>query len=131
VGKLMFELDVVVRGARDVAGASRARAGLVDGLVHGIDHDRVLALAQVVVGAPDHHVALFAARHGPRGQREIAAMALQVGEDAVAALGADLLDGVPERSFVIHATYLRTAAGKTAPTAKRAVLRMNRDHLSS
>ena len=57
VGELGLQLDVIVGGAGDVARAAGAGAGLVDGLVHGLEHDRVLALAEIVVGAPDHDVA--------------------------------------------------------------------------
>ena len=53
VGELGLELDVIVRGAGDVARAARAGADRVDRLVHGGDHGRVLAHAEVVVGAPD------------------------------------------------------------------------------
>ena len=53
VGKLGLELDVVVRGARDVARAARAGAGRIERLVHGGEHGGMLAHAKVVVGAPD------------------------------------------------------------------------------
>ena len=56
VGELGLELDVVVGGAGDVARAAGAGADLVDRLVHGVEHDRVLAHAEIVVGAPDRHV---------------------------------------------------------------------------
>ena len=52
VGDLRLELDVVVRGAGDVARAAGARAGGVERRVHGGEHGGVLAHAEVVVGAP-------------------------------------------------------------------------------
>ena len=66
VGQLALQLDVIVGGAGDVARAAGAGAGLVDGLVHGVEHDRVLALAEIVVGAPDDDVALARRRRGSR-----------------------------------------------------------------
>ena len=53
VGELGLELDVIVGGAGDVARAARAGADGVDRLVHGGEHGRVLAHAEIVVGAPD------------------------------------------------------------------------------
>jgi hypothetical protein len=59
-GQLRLEFDMIVGGAGDIARAARARAGLVDGPVHGFDDHRVLALAEVVVGTPDDDVAWLA-----------------------------------------------------------------------
>ena len=53
IGELALQLDVEVGGAGDVARAARAGAGGVDRLVHGGEHLRVLAHAEIVVGAPD------------------------------------------------------------------------------
>ena len=53
VGELGLELHVIVGRAGDVARAAGAGADRVDRLVHGGDHGRVLAHAEVVVGAPD------------------------------------------------------------------------------
>ena len=72
VGELALQLDVVVRGAGDVARAARAGADGVDRLVHGGDHGRVLAHAEIVVRAPDGDVAgatlgeVSAAGYAPR-----------------------------------------------------------------
>ena len=65
VGELGLELDVIMGGAGDVAGAAGARAHLVDRLMHGGADDRVLAHAEIVVGAPHGDVADAAsARNG-------------------------------------------------------------------
>ena len=53
VGELALELDVVMRRAGDVARAAGAGADRIDRLVHGGEHRRVLAHAEIVVGAPD------------------------------------------------------------------------------
>jgi hypothetical protein len=72
-------------GAGDVARAAGARAHARRGLDHRADHLRVLAHAEVVVGAPDDDVAP-ALRRMPVGVREPAGDALEVGEHAIAPL---------------------------------------------
>ena len=57
VGELVLELDVIVGGAGDVARAAGAGADGVDRLVHGGDDGRMLAHAEIVVGAPDGDLA--------------------------------------------------------------------------
>ena len=57
VGKLGLELDMIMGGAGDVAGAAGAGADSVDRLMHGGEHHRVLAHAEIVVGAPHGDVA--------------------------------------------------------------------------
>ena len=49
ISDLGFELDVVVRGTGNVARAARARAGRIEGFVHGGDDGRMLAHAEIVV----------------------------------------------------------------------------------
>jgi len=102
VGQFPFEFDMEVSRAGNVARAARARAVGVDGRVHGVGHDRVLALAKIVVRAPDNDLALGSVIAGPGGAREIAAVALEIGEDPIAALVAHLLDGVAESGLVVH-----------------------------
>jgi len=93
----------VVIGAGNVACAARSGADLIDGFVHGLQHDRVLALAEIVVRAPDHHLALaLAVGIGPDGAGELAANALEVGEYAIAAFGFHLIDGCAEGALVIE-----------------------------
>ena len=53
VGEFALELHVIVRSAGDVAGAARTGARGVDRLVHGGEHLRMLAHAEIVVAAPD------------------------------------------------------------------------------
>src|SRR3546814_13756433 len=54
---LLFKRDMVDAGTRDVARAARSCADLVDRLVHRFQHYRMLAHAEIVVRAPDRHVA--------------------------------------------------------------------------
>ena len=58
--ELALEQHMVVVGAGDVAGAAGPRPAAVDGVLHGIDDDLVLAHAEIVVRAPHGHV-LFGA----------------------------------------------------------------------
>ena len=101
VGELGLELDQRMVGAGDVARAARAGAHARRGLDHRADHLRVLAHAEIVVGAPDHDVAL-ALRRMPVGVREPAGDALQVGEHPVAPLVPQRLQGTREKFVIIH-----------------------------
>src|SRR3546814_1782622 len=53
VGKLMFEVDVVMRVAADVARAARTRADVVQRLFHRLDDLGMLTHREIVVRAPD------------------------------------------------------------------------------
>ena len=101
VGQLGLQLDMVVRGAGDVARAARAGAGGVERRVHGGEHGGVLAHAEIVVGAP-HGDGLGAAGREVAGGRELAAIAADVGEHPVAPLVAQRLQRLGERTYVIH-----------------------------
>ena len=56
VGKLCFELYVIMGGARNIPGSARTGAGGVDSLMHGGYNSRVLPHAQIVIAAPDFDV---------------------------------------------------------------------------
>ena len=99
VGQLVLQPDVPVGGARDVAGAAAAGARLVQRRAHGVDHHGILALAQVVVGAPNHDLLLGPVVARAHGVGKAAPAAADVGEDAVAALCVHLLDGGAEGFF--------------------------------
>ena len=91
VGEFELQLHMIAGRAGDVPGSARAGAGLVDGRLHGVQHHRVLALGQVVVGAPDHDLGGRAVRTGPGGIRKTAAMPLQVGKNPIPAFRPDLV----------------------------------------
>src|SRR5262249_22185284 len=118
VGELLLELDQRMMRARDVAGATGAGADARRGLDHGADHLRVLAHAEIVVGAPDHDVAR-PLRRVPDGVREAAGDPFEVSEDAVASLVMQTIEGGTEELAVIHR---RTWNGNWGP-ADRALLR--------
>jgi hypothetical protein len=56
-------------------------AGGLQRLVHGVEHDRVLAHAEVIVAAPDGDVLLGAVGLRPDRVREVALLALDIDED--------------------------------------------------
>ena len=78
VGQFLFELHQRMMGARDVAGAAGAGADSRGGFDHGADHFGMLAHPEVVVGAPDHDIAL-ALRRVPDRVREAARDPFEVG----------------------------------------------------
>ena len=101
VGKLGLELDVIVGGAGDIAGAARARAHLIDRRVHGVADHGALAHAEIVVRAPHRHFANVSP--GEMIGRGIGPAApLQIGKDPVAALFMQRIETLAVPRFVIH-----------------------------
>ena len=74
---------------------------LLDRLVHGGEHLRMLAHAEIVVGAPDGHAAPVALRKVV-GRGVGPAAPFQVGEDAIAPLAMQRLKVLPEAILVVH-----------------------------
>src|SRR5690606_20274752 len=96
---------MVVIGAGDVAGAARAGAMAIERLVHGRDHLRVLAHAEIVVGAPDGDVADGIGRM-TQGCGEGAGRAFEFGEDAVTTLLAQGVQLRGKKGFEVHGSFL-------------------------
>jgi hypothetical protein len=61
----------------------------------------MLAHAEIVVGAPDHDIAL-ALRRVPHRMRKPARDALEIGKDAVAPFVMQAIEGVLEKLAIIH-----------------------------
>ena len=101
VCKLSLELDVIVGGAGDIARATGASAHFFDRLVHGGAHGSALTHAEIVVRAPHSHVACAAFSKMVCGRVGTAA-ALQVGENAIAALLTQRLEMLAEAILVNH-----------------------------
>ena len=101
IGQFKLKLDMVMGGAGDIARTARARTVGINGFVHGLQNHRILALAQIVVGTPDHDFALSLRRH-PGRARKVTAMALQISKYPIAALGTDLTYRGLECGLVIH-----------------------------
>ena len=109
VGELGLELDVIVGGAGDVAGAAGAGADRVDRLVHGREHGGMLAHAEIVVRAPDGDGMALLVGLEVLGGGKLAPAALQVGEDAVAPFAMQRLEMLSEQLFVVHFDLQRVA----------------------
>ena len=116
VGQLALQLDMVMRGAGDIARAAGARAGGIQRLVHGGQHDRVLGHAQIVVGAPDGDRPGAGVGEVPGG-RELAPVAANVGEDAITALGFQRVQRRRERLAVVHQPEPFAYAGGAPPAS--------------
>ena len=58
VGKLIFQEHVVMAGPGNVARAAGAGSDPIECFVHGCEHRRMLAHAEVIVGTPDGHLIL-------------------------------------------------------------------------
>src|SRR3989442_16007024 len=101
IGQLLLELDQRMMGAGDVAGAAGAGADTGCGLDHGADHFRMLAHAEIVVGAPDHDIAATL-RRVPDRMRKASCDPLEIGENAVAPLVMQAAEGGAEEFAVIH-----------------------------
>ena len=85
-------------GAGNVAGAAGAGAHAGRGLDHGADHLRVLAHAEIVVGAPDDDLAR-ALRRMPDGLGKAPGNALEIREYAVAALVMQARQGFEKKAL--------------------------------
>ena len=106
IGELALKLDDGVAGAGNVAGAAGAGADLARRVDHGGDHVRMLAHAEIVVGAPDGHGLDRAVLAMPIRQRESFDVALKMRKDAVAALVLQTGDGGLEVTPIDHARTL-------------------------
>ena len=96
--------------ARDVAGAAGAHAAAGGRAGHGADHVRVLAHAEVVVRAPYGDLGGAAVGLAPMRGREAAGDAFDIGEDAVAALAVQAVQGGAEVGLVIGSAALGGAS---------------------
>ncbi len=101
VGEFRLELHQRVVGARNVARAAGAGAHGPRRRDHGLDDRRVLPHAQIVVRAP--HDDFAGTRLGaPDRVREAPGDPLQVGEDAVAALGMKRGNRFTKNRLIVH-----------------------------
>ena len=101
IGELVLERDQRMRGARDIARATRAGAVFGDSLRHRVEHDRALAHAEIVVRAPDHDVVGHRVAV-VRGEREPTRVPRQLGEHPVTTLGLEAAQLVGKKPLVIH-----------------------------
>jgi hypothetical protein len=102
IGKLGLQLHVIVRGAGDVARAARAGTGGVEGRVHGGEHGRVLAHAQIIVGAPDGDLALIVGLVAVNRGGEPPGNPFDIGKHPIAFFLPKRVHGVFENSAIVH-----------------------------
>ena len=101
VGQLGLKLDMVVVRARNVARAPGARAAFVEAGMHRLDYLGMLPHAEIVVRTP-HGDRLRFVLDKSRRVRELAAVALDIGEDAVAPFFANIVQLLCEIGIEIH-----------------------------
>src|SRR6185437_2418494 len=101
IRQFRLELHQGMVGAGDIAGAAGAGADAGRGLDHGSDYFRMLAHAEIVVGAPDHDIAC-PLRGMPHRVGKPAGDALEICEYAVAAFVMESAEGGIEKLAVIH-----------------------------
>src|SRR5205814_1212348 len=115
IGKLGLEQDVIVIGAGNIAGATRTRPDLVQRLMHGGKHFRVLAHAEIIVGTPDRDFTLTVPPT-MQGPRESPPDPANIGEFAITALVAHLAErgfescGIIECLRHVHAQIQESSA---------------------
>jgi len=68
--------------------------------MHGIQDDRVLALAKIVVGAPDGDLMLAAFRRGPHRLGKPAPDTLKIGKNPIAAFTTNRGKGILKPGLV-------------------------------
>src|SRR5712672_1299384 len=88
-------------GPGDVSRAAGAGAQARRRRYHGLDHLRVLAHPEIIVRAPDHHLAPTA-RRVPDGMREATSDALKIREDAIALLIPQPAQGGDKKRVIVH-----------------------------
>src|SRR5262245_40607906 len=92
---------MVMCRAGNIACAARASTGVVESLMHRRNNKRMLAHAQIVVGAPHRHLAL-AVETAMQGTRKAAADPTNVGEFAIAAFATHLPEGRVEGFEIVE-----------------------------
>ncbi len=105
VRKFSFQLDQSPVRARNIARSASARPHRARGSAHRSDDLRVLAHAKIVVGAPDHDIPL-AARAVPERIGKLSHFALQVSEDAIAALTFQSSNGRLESPIIVEHSWV-------------------------
>ena len=110
VGKLAFELHVIMGCAGDIARAARAGSHGVNRLVHGRQYHGVLAHAEIVVGAPHRNLARAICREMVRHWKATAA-ALQIRENPISAFSMKGVELLLEQALKIHVDLLHIDPG--------------------
>src|SRR5690242_12408368 len=94
---------MIMVGARNVPGASRTRATVIDGGFHGFDDFRGLGRAAIVVGAPDGYVLAIAIGIVPCRAGKIALLAFDIRKNAITSLRMQALQFRRKKCLEVHA----------------------------
>jgi hypothetical protein len=109
ISQFALQQHVIVIGACDIARPARAGAAPIERLMHRRKHRRMLAHAEVIIGAPHRYFA-GAARMMVPGTREGARLALQICKYAIPALTTKAVQLTAEMSLVVHDVLLLSVA---------------------
>ena len=107
VGELALKVHQWRVISRDVARAARADTAAPGSLDHRGHDLRALPHAEVVIGAPDRDLGDHPVGPAPLGEREAARNALDVGENTVAPLIVQAIEGLAEVALVRLVRALR------------------------
>ena len=102
IGQFVFQQDMMMVGARNIARAPCPGAAFVDHPVHRFGYLGMLAHAEIIVGAPDRDLggAVF---HIAGSMGIGASLAFDLGEHPVTALFPDRIQFAAKKCFIIHA----------------------------
>ena len=118
IGELALEQQMHMAVAGDVARAAGAGADRPQRLLHRRQHRRMLPHAEIVVRAPHRDLG---ADPVIEGARKAAAAPLEIGEHAVPPLGAQRVEALFEKAFVIHCRYRQQSGPAIGDEAKEIV----------
>jgi hypothetical protein len=120
VGERTLELDQRPVGTGNVARTAGADAEPARRLLHGGDHGRMLAHAEIIVGAPDGDLAGIVGTVAEHGARKPPGDAFEVGKHPIALFLPERIECVLEDSAVVHPhvlpAYKRAGGGPTRQT---------------
>jgi len=111
VGEFGFELDMLPVGPGDVARASRSGTRQIDGAMHGGQHIRMLAHAEVVIAAPDGNATAPTIGSVPQGRGKLPGEPLELDEGPIAAIQLHCADEAFELGDMVH-TPISEARGE-------------------
>ena len=122
IGEFLLKQNMVVVGARNIPGASRTRATVINGLLHRLNHFWMLAHAEIIVGAPDSHfLRTIGCIAGSAG--EITTAAFEICENPITAFVVKTFQLALKKCFEIHhllqyrATVFENAGSHVNPSA--------------
>src|ERR1700674_652403 len=115
-------------GPGNVARAACAGSDPMEGLMHGCEHRRMLAHAEIIVGAPDGHPILQAMI---KGLREVTGAPLEVGKDPISVFPSFELDTRLKELIAIHCALCRLSVSVKSSRANRVNHQANRGHRRS